>query len=121
MSVASNFFKKAVSKPESAQLVFRVAVLDKYLQSGITVMRTETVGRIKTSSWSFDFGISPDEQYVHTSVGLFASRLPETEQEHWLSHLDESRFSENFLRMTGGHSCVDDGGLRAWGEEEALI
>jgi hypothetical protein len=121
MSVVSNFTKKVLDKPESAQLIFRVAVLDKYLQSGTTVQRTDTVGRVKAASWSLDFGIAPDEQFIHTSVSLLVSRLPEAERDHWLAHLDDSRFSANFLKMTGGHSCVDDGGLRAWGEEEGLI
>jgi hypothetical protein len=121
MSVASQFTKKVLDKPDSAQLVFRVEVLDKYLQSGVTIQRTDTVGRVKAQSWSLDFGIAPDEQFVHTSIALLTSRLPEAERDHWLSHLDESRFSPNFLKMTGGHSCVDDGGLRAWGEEEGLI
>jgi hypothetical protein len=121
MSVASNFTKKVLANPDQGQLVFRIAVLERYLQSGVTIQRTETVGRIKTPSWSLDFGIAPDEQFIHTSLTLFATRLPEAERDHWLSHLDDSRFSSNFLKMTGGHACVDDGGLRAWGEEEALI
>lgn len=120
MSAASNFFKKAIDKPEMAQLVFRVSVLDKYLQSGAKVQRTETVARVKTASWSLDFGVAPNEQTLHTSASLLA-RLPEAERAHWLENLDESRFSSNFLKMQGGHSCVDDGGLRDWGEEEALI
>jgi len=120
MSAASNFFKKTIDKPELAQLVFRVSVLDKYLQSDAKIQRTETVGRVKTSSWALDFGIALDEQTLHTSLQLF-SRLPETERAHWLEHLDESYFSSNFLKMQSGHSCVDDGGLRDWGEEEGLI
>ena len=121
MSVTSNFTKKVLAKPEGAQLVFRVEVLDKYLQSGVTIQRTETVGRIKASAWSLDFGIASDELFIHSSIALITSRLPEAEREHWLNHLDESRFSPNFLKMSGGHSCVDDGGLRAWAEAEALI
>ena len=121
MSVTSNFYKKVLDKPEQAQLVFRVAVLDKYLAAGVTVQRTETVGRVKASSWSLDFGIAPGEDFIHTSLALLSTRLPEAEREHWLNHLDGSRFSSNFLKMTGGHACIDDGGLRAWGEEEALI
>lgn len=121
MSVATNFYKKAASKPEMAQLFFRVEVLEKYLQSGTPIQRTDTVGRVKAASWNLDFGIAPDEKFLHTSLELFATRLPESEQEHWLEHLDESRFSTNFLRMQNGGSCIDDGGFRAWGEEEALI
>lgn len=121
MSVASNFTKKVLAKPELAQLVFRVAVLDKYLQNETPIQRTETVGRVKAANWSLDFGIAPGEQTIHTSIALFTSRLPEGEREHWLEHLDDSSFSANFLKMQSGHSCVDDGGFRAWGEEEGLI
>ncbi len=122
MSVASNFYKKACAKPEMAQLVFRVAVLDKYLQSGTTIQRTDTVGRVKAASWSLDFGIAAPEDRVHTSVAGM-NRLPEEERAHWLEHVEEALFSANFLKMQSGHSCVDDGGFRAWGEEaeEALI
>lgn len=123
MSFATPFHKKALTKPDQAQLTFKVAVLDKYLESGVTIQRTDTVGRVKADSWSLDFGIAPGEQFIHTSIALFTSRLPEAERDHWLAQLDDSRFSQNFLKMTGGHSCVDDGGFRAWGEdaEEALI
>ena len=75
MSAASNFYKKALDKPEMAQLIFRVSVLDKYLQSDAKVQRTETVARVKTATWSLDFGIAPDEQTLHTSISLL-SRLP---------------------------------------------
>jgi hypothetical protein len=116
----SNFTQKVLAKPELAQLVFRVAVLDKYLENGTPIQRTETVGRVKAANWSLDFGIAPDEKTVHTSVSLL-SRVPESERAHWLSHSDESNFSLNFLKMQSGHSCVDDGGFRAWGEEESLF
>ncbi len=121
MSVTSNYTKKVLLKQELAQLVFKVSVLDKYLQNETPIQRTETVGRVKAANWSLDFGIAPGEQKIHTTVGLFSSRLPESEREHWLEHLDGSLFSANFLKMQSGHSCVDDGGFRAWGEEEALI
>lgn len=121
MSVAANFCKKLWAKPELAQLVFRVAVLNKYVAAGLKVQRTETVGRVKSATWSVDFGIAPDEATIHTSLAVLSTRLPESEREHWLSHLHETRFSSNFLRMMGGQSCVDDGGLRAWGEEESLF
>ena len=122
MSAATNFYKKALDKPEMAQLVFRVSVLDKYLQSDAKIQRTETVARVKTATWSLDFGIAPDEQTIHTSTALL-SRLPEIERAHWLENLDESHFSSNFLKMQSGHSCVDDGGFRNWDEEaeDALI
>ena len=118
MSTAGNFYKKALSDASLAQVIFHVAVLEHYLaQSGTAVTRTETVGRVKTTSWSLDFGIAPDEQTIHVSLSGLTQRLPESECAHWLAHVDDSRFSENFLKMQGSHACIDDGGLRAWGEE----
>jgi hypothetical protein len=116
----SSFTQKVLAKPELAQLVFRVAVLDKYLENETPVQRTETVGRVKAANWSLDFGIAPDEKTLHTSVALLL-RVPENERAHWLLHVDDSLFSSNFLKMQSGHSCVDDGGFRAWGEEESLF
>ena len=116
----SSFIQKVLAKPELAQLIFRVSALDKYLENETPVQRTETVGRVKAASWSLDFGIAPDEKTIHTSIALFA-RLPESERAHWLSHMEDSHFSSNFLKMQSGHSCVDDGGFRNWGEEESLF
>jgi hypothetical protein len=122
MSALSPFLKKLLAKPTTsfgmAQVSFRVGVLDKYLtQKGVSVTRTETVGRVKATAWSVDFGIAPDEQTVHVPLSSLVERLPETEREHWISHADDSRLSQNFLKMQGGHACIDDGGFRAWGEE----
>jgi hypothetical protein len=121
MAEATHLYKKALTRPELAQVCFAVAVLQKYLDNGTTVMRTDTVGRVKAATWSLDFGIAPDEATIHVSLGALASRLPESEQEHWLSHIHDASFSTNFLKMQASHSCIDDGGLRAWGEEESLF
>jgi hypothetical protein len=122
MSFTAAFAKKILARPELAQIQFKIAVLDKYLQqSGASVSRTNTVGRIKAASWSLDFGISSDEQSIHTSVAMLNQKLPEGEREHWLSHLEEAGFSQNFLKMQSAQSCIDDGGYRAWGEEEPLF
>lgn len=118
MTTAGNFYKKALGEPGLAQVMFRVAVLEPYLtQRGSSVARTETVGRVKTSSWTLDFGIAPDEQTIHVPLSGLLQRLPEGERAHWLAHVDDSRFSENFLKMQSSHACVDDGDLRNWGEE----
>ena len=118
MSFASTFAKKILAAPALAQLSFNVAVLDLYLgKSGMTVSRTETVGRLKTASWSVDFGIAPDEKSIHLSVQLLIQRLPESEHAHWLEHIAADRWSENFLKMQSAHACIDDGGYRVWGEE----
>jgi len=118
MSTASGFYKKVFKEPTLSQVTFTVAVLDKYLaQNGTTIKQTNTVGRIKTSTWSFDFGIAPDRNTIHATLGALLQKLPESEHEHWLSHVDEARFSENYLKMQGSHACIDDGNLRGWGEE----
>lgn len=122
MSTASTFYKKALANAEMAQVVFRVAVLEKYQQSADSrVTRTNSVGRVKGASWTMDFGIAPDEKTVHVPLSALKARLPEKEVEHWLSFVDDSCFSENFLKMQSSHACIDDGGYREWGEEEPLF
>lgn len=122
MSTVSEFYKKAIANAEMAQITFRAAVLDKYLQSGeARVTRTNTVGRVKGASWTLDFGIAPDESRVHVPLAALKTRLPEKELAHWLSFVDDSHFSQNFLKMQSAHSCIDDGGYREWGEEESLF
>ncbi|PQV64181.1 hypothetical protein B1R32_10625 [Abditibacterium utsteinense] len=119
MSTISQFSQKIIAKPELAQISFAVAVLDKYLSQGdLKVTRTRSVGRIKSATWSLDFGIAPDAQTVHISQLQLAQKLPEKEREHWFSHADSSHFSENYLKMQGSHACIDDGNLRPWGEPE---
>jgi hypothetical protein len=118
MSTATHFTKKVIAKPELAQISFEVAVLDKYLASDAKVTRTRTVGRVKSATWTLDFGIAPDEKTIHVTLSNLSQKLPESEQAHWLSHADGSRYSENFLKMQGSHACIDDGNLRAWGEAE---
>jgi hypothetical protein len=101
---------------------FDVEVLSPYLnQSGTRVSRTNTVGRVKAASWSLDFGIAPDEKTIHVAVQTLQQKLPENERAHWFSHAHGQLFSENFLKMQMAHACVDDGGYRAWGEEEPLF
>ena len=124
MNIAGTFTKKILTRPELAQLEFRVEVLDKYLaDKNFSVSRTNSVGRIKSATWSVDFGIAPDEQFLHTSVALFTQKLPEAEQAHWLEFVADDRYAANFLKMQSAHSCVDDGTYRGWGEEveEALF
>ncbi len=122
MSTSSTFYKKTLANAEMAQVIFRVAVLEKYRESSdARVTRTNTVGRVKGTSWTLDFGIAPDENSVHVPLSALKTRLPERELEHWLSFVDDSRFSENFLKMQSSHACIDDGGYREWGEEEALF
>lgn len=115
MSTASRFTQKAVAQPELALVVFKVEVLASYIARG-EVKRTDSVGRVKTANWSLDFGIAPDEQTIHVPLGQFAQKVPERERGAWLEGADDSRFSDNFLKMLSSHACIDDGNLRAWGE-----
>ena len=119
MSTASVFTKKVLTDPLLAQLSFGVEVLSPYLeQRGSSVTRTNSVGRVKTATWSMDFGIAPDEKTIHIAVQTLQQKLPEGERTHWLSHAQSAGYSENFLKMQGSHACIDDGGLRNWGEAE---
>lgn len=119
MSTISHFTKKIVANPELAQISFEVAVLEPYLaQTETKITRTRSVGRIKTATWSLDFGIAPDEKTVHVALSNLIQKLPEKEREHWFSCADSARFSDNFLKMQSSHACIDDGNLRAWGETE---
>lgn len=122
MSTVSHFYTKVLSQPGLSQIVINIDVLQKYLEKNdISVKRTDTVGRVKAATWSVDFGIAPNEQTVHVTLNDFIHKIPEKEKTHWLENVVASNFSENFLKMQGGHACIDDGGLREWGEEEGLI
>mgnify|MGYP001605216238 CR=1 FL=1 len=122
MSTVSHFYTKVRSQHGLAQIVIHIDVWQKYLeQNDISVKRTDTVGRVKAATWSIDFGIAPDEKTVHVTLNDFVNKIPEKEKAHWLENIAADRFSENFLKMQGGHACIDDGGLRQWGEEEGLI
>lgn len=116
MSIASRFLQKALAQPDLNLITFKVEVLEPFIGRG-EVKRTNTVGRVKTATWSLDFGIAPDEKTIHVPLAQFAQKVPEKERSNWLSFVDDSRFSENFLKMLSSHACIDDGNLRAWGEE----
>jgi len=98
-----------------AQLWFDQRVLDRYRErSGWRVMRTNTVGRVRSpEGWQLDFGIADDDRLVHLSVDDLTQRLPAGERQHWAQHLIAQPVSRNFLtiRMAPG-SCFDDGDLR---------
>lgn len=119
MSAATHFTRRVFKQPDLAQVAFDVAVLEKYLAlDDVKMTRTRTVGRVKSATWSVDFGIAPDEKSIHVTLSQLLQKLPEAERDHWLSHADGARFSENYLKMQGSHACIDDGNLRAWGEPE---
>jgi hypothetical protein len=93
----------------AVQLWFEAEVLERYRQlSGWRVMRTNSVGRIRSPEGAtLDFGIAEGDQVLHTSAADLAQRLPE--------HLLAPPVSRNFLtmRLVPG-SCIDDGDLRDW-------
>lgn len=100
-----------------AQVMVSATVLDKYRDSSAyKVLRTNTIGRLlRPQMWYIDFGISPGDETIHLSLGDMLTRIPEAEREHWLEHVDVSRWSQNYAR-TRLHpaSCIEDGELRAW-------
>ena len=99
----------------TAQLWFDQRVLDRYrAQPGWRVMRTNTVGRVRSpEGWSLDFGIADGDALVHTSASELSQRLPATERQHWAQHLVTPEVSRNFLTMRlAPGSCIDDGDLR---------
>ena len=106
----------------AAQLWFDRHVLDRYrAQPGWRVMRTNTVGRLRSpEGWSLDFGIADGDALVHTSVVELNQRLPASERQHWAQHVVTPDVSRNFIttRLAPG-SCIDDGDLRDWATEAA--
>jgi hypothetical protein len=103
----------------ATHLWFDQHVLDRYRTlAGWRVMRTNTVGRVRSpEGWSLDFGISPDDQLVHSSASELSQRLPAAERQHWAQHTLVPAASRNFLimRLAPG-SCIDDGDLRDWSD-----
>lgn len=116
---------------QAAQLWFDAAVLDKYRDAGAQVVRTDTIGRVKLTQWSLDFGIAESDQadaagagsaagaggsvVIHVAIGEAHARIPEAERAHWAAHAIALPLSTNYvmLQLSRGH-CVDDGDLRSW-------
>ena len=104
----------------AAHLWFDQRVLDRYrAQAGWRVMRTNTVGRIKSAEgWALDFGIADGDRLIHTSASELSQRLPAPERQHWAQHVITPVASRNFLTMRlAPGSCIDDGDLRDWPSE----
>jgi len=103
----------------AAQLWFDQHVLDRYRsRPGWRVMRTNTVGRVRSSEgWQFDFGIADADHIVHASFTDLTERLPAAERQHWAQHLVTPPVSRTFvtMRLAPG-SCIDDGDLRDFSE-----
>lgn len=98
-------------------LFFRASVLDRYRgREGFAVQRTDTAGRVRQAGgFSLDFGIAPGEALIHAPASEVAARLPESEREHWLAHLELLPHSRHFVRMRmNPASCFEDGEIRPW-------
>jgi hypothetical protein len=107
----------ANSDVSNLPLHFDAAVMDRYRQaSGFSIIRTNTVGRIKKEGgWSLDFGIAGEgDSLVHACIGDL-QRLPAEDREHWASFATSLPASAMYLqmRMAPG-SCFDDGEIRPW-------
>ncbi len=104
--------------PALLQVGFDAKVLDRYRESSAySVIRTDTVGRIKRQgAWSLDFGIAPGDAVIHVPWHALATILPDAEREHWATHTAATlELSEMFLRMRlAPAACHDDGEVRAW-------
>ena len=98
-----------------AQVWFDQRVLDRYRQrAGWRVMRTNTVGRLRSpEGWQLDFGIGDGDRVIHTSAEDLVQRLPASERQHWAQHVVTPSTSRAFLTMRlAPGSCIDDGDLR---------
>jgi hypothetical protein len=98
------------------QVHFEIGVLERYRETaGFSLIRSNTVGRLKKEGdWSLDFGIAPDEEAVHASVGDLLA-LPDEEREHWSQFAVTMPASAMFLQMLLAPSaCYDDGEIRQW-------
>jgi hypothetical protein len=106
--------------PGVVHLWFTQDVLDRYRgRDGWRVMRTNTVGRIRSGEgWTLDFGIADGDQLIHTSASELSQRLPAPERQHWAQHVVTPATSRNFMTMRlAPGSCIDDGDLRDWPSE----
>lgn len=104
--------------PLLVQVWFSATVLDKYRGSAnFQVVRTDTIGRVsRPRVWTVDFGIAGDGNgLIHASLKDLLEKLPETERDHWASHVATLPLSELFVQTRlAPASCIDDGPLRAW-------
>ena len=95
---------------------FSASVLNRYVDSGAKILRTNTVGRLMQPGKAvIDFGIVEDDTVIHLRFGDIGSLIPESERSHWLDHLVAPSASRPYLQMTlQPGACHDDGDLREW-------
>ncbi len=97
-------------------LHFEPAVLERYRGApGFSLIRTDTVGRIKKEgAWMLDLGIAPEDGVLHAFAGDLL-HLPPEEREHWASFAVALPSSKMFLQMRlQPAACHDDGEPRRW-------
>lgn len=102
---------------DQVHLFFDAAVLERYrTQGGYEITRTDTAGRLKRQGgWSLDFGIAAGDALIHVPAAELATRLPESERDHWLQHLVHLPHSRHFVRVRlSPGSCLSDGEIRPW-------
>ena len=109
---------RAVSSGDASALPihFSASVLNRYVDSGAKILRTNTVGRLlQPGKAVIDFGIVEDDAMIHLRFGDIGSLIPESERSHWLDHLVAPTASRPYLQMTlEPGACHDDGELREW-------
>ncbi|HET7560651.1 MAG TPA: hypothetical protein VFK80_11885 [Limnochordia bacterium] len=95
-------------------LVFEMRVLEKYVQAGNVVYRTNSAGRVDAKVWRVDFGIVDVAGVIHAQAGdVF--KLPQAEREHWAAHIAAPPLNARFLKMRLGlGACIDEGDIELW-------
>ncbi|MDE2987477.1 MAG: hypothetical protein OXT70_05420 [Chloroflexota bacterium] len=98
---------------------FAASVLNRYIDGGARILRTNTVGRLlQPGKAVIDFGIVDEDAVIHLRFGDIGSLIPESERDHWLDHLVPPTASRPYLQMTlQPGACHDDGELREWTPE----
>ena len=102
--------------PALVQVSFHVAVLDRYRAAAYSLIRTDTVGRIKREGgWTLDVGIGEEGRTIHASLQDLLQALSDEERDHWAQHVAALPMSRHFLqmRLVAG-ACIDDGEVRPW-------
>ena len=109
---------RAVNSGDASTLPihFAASVLNRYIDGGAKILRTNTVGRLlQPGKAVIDFGIVEDDTIIHLRFGDIAALIPESERAHWLDSLVAPRASRPYLQMTlQPGACHDDGELREW-------
>lgn len=96
-------------------LFFSMSVLERYVQSGVRLMRSSNAGRLQSrEGWRLDFGIVDTAGLIHAPAREIF-RLPKAERLHFAAHIHLPPLNERFLQMQmGGGACVDDGETSEW-------